>query len=409
MKRIVSFLILSMTCFPLLFLGACGVSEDGSSTTTTRTADVNPSSSATSLSGVVADGYLTSARVFLDRNRNRLYDNGEPMAQSGVGGAFTLQVNPGEGDQYPVLAEALAGETVDEDTGVTVPHDYLLEAPPGRWTFVSPLTTLVNQELEKNPSFTEQQAVLAVKSEFGLDDDISLFSDYLAEGTGLPDDELQRTHKAAQVAANLMGQLRMEITANLGGQVADEEQNPVAYMIGDQILGEANQVKQGLDNERNFGTSVNVEALTTQISDAIDEADLDSDLLVLYEQRISQGMETWDMTPPQLLSRSPLADDTASVDAIVTMTFDEPLDETLLSSGLVWLSGPGGTVAGVLDFDPEQNRLTFTPDQPLIPYSNYQVSVDGSLADVLGNPLGQDLVWAFSTVFDMTPPPLPEF
>ena len=115
------------------------------------------------------------------------------------------------------------------------------------------------------------------------------------------------------------------------------------------------------------------------------------------------------MQPPQVQSQSPPAGDTASVDAIVSIVFDEPLDEILLTNGVIELSGPNGLVSGSLDYDVEHNRLTFTPNQLLIPFSNYRVTVNGRVADTLGNSLGTNITWTFTTIFDQMPPLLPDF
>ena len=411
MKRFLAINISLFALLPLLLLSACDGGSGGDPSGSSRAADGGGSSSLTTLVGTVADGYLTDALVFLDRNGNRLYDNGEPMAQSTSGGVYTLTVNPGEGEIYPVVVQVVAGQTVDEDTGVVVANSYLLEALPGRWEFVSPLTTLVKLERDKNPSLSAQQVEIKIRSQLGIDDSVSLFTNYIMPGD--VDEtlaaEYHRAHRAAQIVANIMGSLRAIIAQNLGGQIADAEQSLVAYMVADQVLGQAALIEQTLNEERNQGGVIDVSALTAAIITEIDTAGLDADLLALYEQRVDQNFETWDMQPPQIQSQFPPADDTDSVDAIVSVLFDEPLDETLLTNGIVELSGPNGLVSGSLDYDAEHTRLTFTPSQLLLPFSNYQVTVKEDLADTLGNPLGEDVSWMFTTIFDQMPPPLPDF
>ncbi len=73
------------------------------------------------------------------------------------------------------------------------------------------------------------------------------------------------------------------------------------------------------------------------------------------------------------------------------------------------LSGPNGSVAESLDYDADHFRLTFTPAQMLLPDSTCQVTVGAQLADALGNPLGRDMAWTFTTIFDQLPPALPDF
>jgi|GEM_PF-1198241 len=399
-------------------LAACGGGGGtGDTASGTKAASVpTGSSGATSISGRVADGYLREARVYLDRNNNRRYDNGEPTAQSAAGGAFTLNFNAGEGDLYSVIAEIVAGQTSDEETGTVVTESYQLEAPAGKGQFVSPLTTLVKLEREKNPSFTELQAVLKVRNELGIDDNVSLFNDYLAHGSGGSQaenvplaEEYTRAHQAARVVAGLMAGLRTDITQNLGGQISDTEQDAVAYMVSDQISQQADNVKQALDNERNNGVPVDVTALTAGIKSAINVSTLNADLVTRYQQREAQNLPTWDMQPPEPVSQTPPPGDTASIDVTVGIVFDEPLDESLIDNNLLQLNGPNGFLSGVVSYDAAQKRLNFVPDQVLLPFSTYQISVNKNLADPLGNRLGEDLTWTFSTTFDKTPPPLPDF
>jgi hypothetical protein len=81
----------------------------------------------------------------------------------------------------------------------------------------------------------------------------------------------------------------------------------------------------------------------------------------------------------------------------------------LLADELILLTGPNGLQPGSLSYDPAAQRLTFTPSQFLLPFSQYQVTVKKELADSLGNSLAQDVSWSFTTIFDLQPPALPDF
>lgn len=410
MKRTMKILKRYMTVLALLSAAACSSGGGGDSTGTTGPVDGGGGSTATTLNGVVADGYLRDARVFLDRNGNRTYDNGEPAVSSGAGGQFSLAVNSGDGERYPVVVDVIAGQTVDEDSGVAVAESYQLEAPAGRWQFVSPLTTLVKIERDKNPAFSEQQAVLNVVSALGVDGGISVFDDYL-DRTNLSSvaaAEYGRTHKAAQVVAGLMGQLRESVRLNLGGTIADNEMGPVACLVSDQVMAQADRIRDALNGERNFGTAVDVAATVAAAAGEIQTERLNVELVALYQQRLNQNLDLWDMQPPGVVDQSPAPDANAPVSAVVVIAFDEILDETLLSGDLIEVVGPNGPLAGQLEYLAEQNRLMFVPDQPLLPSSLYQVHVSPRIADQLGNPLGEAVSWSFSTVFSETPPALPE-
>lgn len=397
-------------CCSLMILAACGGSSGGDANTTSKAIDGGDTVDLTSLSGTVADGYLRDALVWLDRNGNRLCDTDEPQTRSGAGGAYTLEVLAGEGADYPVLARAIAGETVDEDSGLTVAEDYLLESPPGRWGFISPLTTQVQREREKNPGFTESQAESAVRTRIGIADEVSLFTDYLDENAQDMNQwvEYARTHRAAQVVAGLMGRLRSTIMTNLG-ELDAEEATLLAYMISDQVAEQSSLIRQALDNERNYAEELDPQALISECAAQINADRLDVELLALYQERVEQGAEIWDMQPPRLVSQYPPAADPASIDTRVEVVFDEPLDEMSLHDATLSIQGPQEIISAQLNFQADNNSLQLIPEQPLLPFSEYQVVIAGDLTDAMGNPLGQDLAWSFQTIFDQVPPALPEF
>jgi hypothetical protein len=410
-KKILTNCIYIAVSLSLLLLSACsGGGGGGESSGTSKEVESGSSSTSTTLSGVVADGYLSGARVFLARNQNLVYDNGEPMALSTAGGSYTLDVNPGDGELYPVVVEVLGGETIDEDSGSPVANNYLLASLPGKWQFVSPLTTLVKLESDKNPSLTIQELEIEIRHRFGIAGSVSLFSDYITVpgDAAAVADEYARTHRAAQVIAGVMGGVWDHLTTNLGGQIAATEQHLAAYIVTDQVVEQAVLIK-ALNDECNPGEITDVSVLIGDINQEIDTDNLDAELLDRYEQRLEQDLEVWDMQSPQLLTQTPPASDTASIDVVITATFDEPLDETLLTDGVIELIGPNGSVDGSLAYDAENIRLSFTPSQLLLPFSSYQVRINKVLSDSLGNPLREDIVWTFTTIFDQTPPALPDF
>ena len=70
--------------------GGGGSSESAGSAAAPDVSNNTVTTAGSSISGYVADGYLADARVFLDRNLNRAYDNGEPMAMTASDGSYTL-------------------------------------------------------------------------------------------------------------------------------------------------------------------------------------------------------------------------------------------------------------------------------------------------------------------------------
>lgn len=138
------------------------------------------------------DGYLRNARVWLDLNGNYQLEEGEPSAISGSGGVADLDVtNISDPEQYPVVVQAIKGETEDEDNpGVKIDEDYMMSAPPGEKD-VTPLTTLVHVLIEQNTSegddaatieAAKQAAIQQVADQLGLDED-KVLGDFIESGT----------------------------------------------------------------------------------------------------------------------------------------------------------------------------------------------------------------------------------
>lgn len=392
-------------------LAACGGGGgggDSSSSSGSSSSDSSGGSGAV-LTGAVADGYLRDARVFLDRNNNHVYDAGEPETRSGDQGRYSLDVEPGDGDLYPVVVEVEAGVTVDEDSGA-IDSDYVLESPPGRWQFVSPLTTLVKLEMDKNSSMTEVQAMLKVSNALGVTTSISLFDDYLdtSNVAAVSVSEYGRTHRVARIVASALGRLRTVINQNLGGIIDPGEEVLVSYMISDQIMAEADQVEEALAVERSGGRVVDVDSLVESIDSAINSDTLNTDLLFKYQDRMSQQPESWDMQAPEVVESFPAAGERTSVDTRIVISFDEDLDEALVGNSILTLSGAEGAVSGTVSYDNATRELSFAPDNNLIANSDYDVILSAEVADALGNNLMADVSWSFSTIFDLLPPEMPD-
>ena len=138
--------------------------------------DAPPASS--TLKATAIDGYLRNALVWLDVNGNNQPDSDEPQTRSGEGGQAVLDVkdikNP---NAYRLLVRAIAGETTDETRGA-ITRSFILSAPPGI-TAVTPLSTLVDQKMQKEPSLDREAAMAAIAADLGLQAD-QLLGDFIA-------------------------------------------------------------------------------------------------------------------------------------------------------------------------------------------------------------------------------------
>jgi len=172
---------------------------------------------ATTVAGKVADGYLENATVFMDKNGNYILDAGEPSAVTDANGAYALTVDPADVGQYPIVALAVAGVTVDRDNpGVAIAHNYLLSIPKESVSgtvssnFISPMSTQVREMMETGTYATMQQAMDELRVSLGLPAGTNMMGDYVAgQNTTM--------HTTAQNMATVMGEQAPLLFRNYSG------------------------------------------------------------------------------------------------------------------------------------------------------------------------------------------------
>lgn len=169
------------------------------------------STQGTAVSGVVADGYLQNALVFMDKNGNYQLDSGEPSATTDANGAYTLSIPPEEVGKYPIIAIAVAGQTTDKDNpGVTIGRTYVLCTPGAGVSgtvsnFISPVSTLLREKLEANPGMTMAEAMIQLRNQLGMPSGMNILGDYVAgtkSGSYMVESGIM--HQVAQQMAGLM-------------------------------------------------------------------------------------------------------------------------------------------------------------------------------------------------------------
>lgn len=158
-------------------------------------------------SGIVADGYISNARVFRDEIKNNTYDSGEPFVLTNSDGEFS---GLGGSADKPIVVDGNDGGAVDVSTGVT--FSAVLSAPAGS-KVVNPITTIVNELLQDSSSgaTTVEQANQLVANTFGLtgaveDGSLVDFTKFDAiSGTIFNDDDTQSTLDNADMVTATQG------------------------------------------------------------------------------------------------------------------------------------------------------------------------------------------------------------
>jgi hypothetical protein len=195
---------LFLVAFMSIFLAGCGGGGGGSSSIGTEEALVATESE---LTGKVIDGYISGATVCLDLNNNYTCDPDEPSALSGAGGSYTFTYEGTIPEGIQILADIPIG-AVDEDLGV-VDKPYSMLAPAAHPEVVTPLTTLVSQEIQSSAGqLTPEEAEKSVKLMLNIDESDSLLgNDFVAN----EDTDLQAT---ATFVAEVLAVAKDAITKN---------------------------------------------------------------------------------------------------------------------------------------------------------------------------------------------------
>ncbi|WP_310451438.1 putative Ig domain-containing protein [Sulfuritalea sp.] len=148
--------------------------------------------------GVVADGYIRGAQIYIDTNNNGLAEAGEALAGvvTNGNGNFILPAGTPAG-------VILATGGVNIDTGV--PNTMVFKAPAGS-TVISPLTTLVQTMIAQNPGTSVATASAAVVTALGLagGTDLTTYDPLAALAANAGDAAALTIQKAAAQIATLV-------------------------------------------------------------------------------------------------------------------------------------------------------------------------------------------------------------
>ncbi len=268
------------------------------------------STTAGSASGIVADGYLSGATVCLDVNLNKICDVGEPSATTGTGGAYTLDVTDAtQLSQYPVLVEVPA-TAIDEDTGVAVGKKFVLSAPVGKAAFISPLTTMVQNQIEANPDMTADEAEAALITSMGKDPvAVSLFTDYVEaknNTTNAAAADYNTLHNIAQVTARTLANNIEAIETAIGnGDVnlsLDEAFDALIQIVVEEVVAQLADITANVETAEaasTDGKTIDADAVTTSTNVAVATTTLETEVAVVeaansatattFEQQLADG------------------------------------------------------------------------------------------------------------------------
>lgn len=201
MNRLVTSSILTA----LLLIGCGGGGGEGSG------------NSGSSLSGVVADGYLQGATVCLDRNSNLRCDSNEPQTWTNALGAYKLEgLSADDARLYRVLVDVRNGVLDSDNPGIPVEMPYFLTAPVGKHAFISPFSTLITAEMLSRPGLTATDAAGLVAAVLKTSP-ASLYEDFMDDSG----EEKLRRHRIGQGLAREIAYFRKHAMMAAGYADAD--------------------------------------------------------------------------------------------------------------------------------------------------------------------------------------------
>jgi len=180
--------LLSITaCAVILSLSGCGGGGggDGSSNTTSTTQIA---------SGVVADGHIKGATVFVDLNHNSVKDANEPSTTTDSNGNYLIKVDGGISNDTPIIAQG--GFDLLRNTSFSGK----LYAFFGSDASISPITTLVYKYKALN-GVSIDNAVGAIASKLGISN-----NDVLKDPTS--NSTLQTLSLQTELSAELLATLK---------------------------------------------------------------------------------------------------------------------------------------------------------------------------------------------------------
>ncbi len=237
----------------------------GGSGSTPATAPTN----SVSVSGAVADGYLVGATVFLDKNGNYQLDAGEPSTTTDSNGAYTLSVDPVDVGRYPILALAIAGQTIDKDTNLPVPNSYVLSMPATAVSgtvnsnFISPMSSLIREKMAANSTITLAEATAQLRNQMNMPAGFDMMTDYVAGSqSGANAARYQTMRTTAQQMAGLMaGQSSLVMT---GTSVSTNRYRTMMGTINSNMSAITANAMNGLGMNSTFMTTM-MSSMQTQL------------------------------------------------------------------------------------------------------------------------------------------------
>jgi len=187
--------------------------------------------------GIVVDGLVAGATVFMDADEDGVWDQGEARTTTGADGTFVF-VSPGAG---PIVATG----GINADTGL--PNQMTLTAPGGG-SVVNPLTTLIQAVISASAvPLTAAAAATQVAGALGISSSIDLLNTNVFALAASGDASALAAQKAAAIIVSIIVAAEdAASTPGAGALVMDGLASIVSEATGDVSLTDQATIAQAL-------------------------------------------------------------------------------------------------------------------------------------------------------------------
>ncbi|MEY8205939.1 MAG: hypothetical protein RPR40_12830, partial [Bermanella sp.] len=216
-------------------------------------------------------------------------DDSDPSTLSTAGGAFEItDATQAQRDQFALVVEVVVGSTIDEDDeGVALTKPLTLTAPAG-FEFISPLTTMVQNEVEGGATAADAEA--AVQQKLGTTLDLN--SDYVAgKASGDDADEYAQLHQVAQVTARVISD-NMDTLADAAAANDISLDNLISAIV-DEVFDALAEITTQVEEIADAGTAFDPDAVAGNTDIGLDEDNIDD---VVEQNEAEDAATTVDMS-----------------------------------------------------------------------------------------------------------------
>ncbi|MCP3429768.1 Ig-like domain-containing protein, partial [Opacimonas viscosa] len=313
-------------------------------------------------SGVVADGYIRGAQIYLDANANGLADADELVTgviTDGLGN-FVLSASDNP-NGYAIIATG----GVNIDTGL--PNNTALKAPAGS-SVINPITTLIQTVLENNEGTSLDDAKASVNAALGVSTELDLTKFDPISSLNAADNNATEALTVQKAATQVVAIIELATQGKTATEVANDSQTIINNLV-DQIV----TTETAID----FTDTAVVTSAVTEVTSTLEVAD------IVQVTQTLQAATSFD----EVSQAQAEAFDDISPDAVKSISFDELTKDNTPNVTVTFdvadVSGKAAVSGDTITIEASQGDTTISTEVTLSASNIAQGSVSTSLEDLV--------------------------